>query len=197
MTRITKISLLFVFMLSIGLHASAQKSDSTQKAVKARNIDGTMMYPSKTMWDNLSESPQFSKLVNVIRAADLTGTFQGTSPVTVFAPANKAFDQLPAGKLDTLLLPTHKAELANLITYHAIAGKITSKDIYAQIKAGNGQATFKTLSGGTLTASLNTNRNIVLTDENGNQSVISKLDIQQSNGMLFIITAVLSPKTSP
>jgi uncharacterized surface protein with fasciclin (FAS1) repeats len=198
MKRIIRVSFLFVFMLIGCLSASAQKIDSTtQKAGKARNIDGTMMYPSKDIFDNLSASTEFSKLVNAIKTADLTATFQGRGPVTIFAPANKAFDQFPPGKLDTLLLPARKAELIGLLNYHIISGKVTSKEIYAQIKAGNGQATFKTVSGGMLIASINANRNIVLTDENGGQSVIGKFDIQQSNGVLHVVTAVLVPKTTP
>jgi len=84
--------------------------------------------------------------------------------------------------------------LLNLIKYHAIAGKVTSKDIERQIKSANGQTTFTTLSGRTLTAKINENRNIVLVDENGGQSIISRLDIQQSNGTLFVVTQVLLPK---
>lgn len=175
---------------------SAQKVDSLQKT-KPRNIDGVMMYPTKDIMDNLSASSDFSTLVNVIKAAELTETFKGTGPITVFAPVNKAFTQLPQGKIDTLLLPAHKVDLVNFLNYYIIPGKITSKDIYQQIKAGNGQAVFKTLAGGTLIASINTNRNIVLTDENGSQSVVSRLDIPQSNGMLFVITAPLLPKVAP
>ena len=150
------------------------------------------MNPSKTIQENISASPNFSTLTSII-LADTTNTFSGNS-ITVFAPDNKAFSRLPAGTVDTLLLPNHKTDLLNLIKYHAIAGKITSKDIERQIKAGNGQTTFTTLSGRVLTAKINENRNIGLTDENGGQSVISRLDVQQSNGILYVVTQVLLPK---
>lgn len=191
-----KIAVILAFLFTNGLIAFAQKTDSSvNHTTKTRNIDGVMMSSSKDAFENLSASPEFSTLINAIKAAELTDTFKGTGPISVFAPTNKAFEKLVPGKLDTLLLPAHKAELIALISYHAVAGNITSKDIYRQIKAGNGQATFKTLAGSTLTASINANRNIVLTDENGGQSVISRLDIQQSNGVLFIITAMLIPKS--
>ena len=35
---------------------------------------------------------------------------------------------------------------------------------------------------------------VVLTDENGGQSIISRLDIEQSNGELFVVDAVLLSK---
>lgn len=185
--------LLFILIIFNSSLAFAQKTDSAaSKPAKARNVDGSLMNPSKTLQENISRSPNFSMLASIIQA-DTTSTLSG-NPITVFAPDNKAFSRLPAGTIDTLLLPAHKSDLLNLIKYHAIAGKITSADIERQIKAGNGQATFTTLSGRTLTAKINENRNIVLTDENGGQSVISRLDIQQSNGMLYVITQVLLPK---
>jgi len=153
------------------------------------------MNPSKSIQENILASPNFSTLSSIMRE-DTTNIFSGT-PITVFAPDNKAFSRLPAGTVDTLLLPVHKPDLLNLLKYHAVAGKITSNDIERQIKAGNGRATFTTLSGRTLTAKINENRNIVLTDENGGQSVISRLDVQQSNGILYVITQVLLPKFTP
>jgi uncharacterized surface protein with fasciclin (FAS1) repeats len=188
-----RLLLFLVILLNTSL-VFAQKADSSaNKPGRIRNIEGTLMKPSSNILVNLSSSPNFSTLVNAIKTANLDDTFGGSSPITVFAPVNKAFDKLAPGQLDTLLLPAHKTELVKLLTYHAVAGRITSKDIEKQIKAGNGQATFTTLSGGVLTAKINENRNIVLTDENGGQSVISRFDIQQSNGILHVITSVLIP----
>jgi uncharacterized surface protein with fasciclin (FAS1) repeats len=187
-----KLVLLLLIIFNSSL-VFGQKTDSAaSKPGKARNVDGSVMNPSKSVQANISASPNFSTLRSIMDA-DTANTFN-RNPITVFAPDNKAFNKLPAGTVDTLLLPTHKSDLLNLIKYHAIAGKITSTDIERQIKAGNGQATLTTLDGRTLTAKVNESRNIVLTDENGGQSVISRLDIQQSNGMLFVITQVLLPK---
>jgi uncharacterized surface protein with fasciclin (FAS1) repeats len=187
--------LLFLFIALNSSSVFAQKADSLiTKPAKARNIDGALMSPSKTILENVSASANFSTLATVIKTADSTNTFNGNNPVTIFAPGNKAFEKLPSGQLDTLLLPAHKAQLTILLNYHAITGKITSKDILRQIKAGNGQATFTTLSGGTLIARINENRNIILTDESGGQSIVSRFDIQQSNGIIHLVTQVLMPK---
>ena len=187
--------LLFLLIALNSSLAFAQKADSSvNKPGKVRNIDGALMSQSKTILENISASSNFSTLTSIMKTADSTNTFSGNNPVTIFAPGNKAFEKLPFGQLDTLLLPAHKAQLTTLLNYHAVAGKITSKEILRQIKAGNGQATFTTLSGKTLTARINENRNIVLTDENGGQSIVSRLDIQQSNGVLHVVTQVLMPK---
>lgn len=173
----------------------AQKADSlVGKPGKIKNVEGVSMSSSNNISVNISSAPNFSVLANAIQAAGLTDAFNSSNPITIFAPDNKAFEKLPAGKLDSLLLPAHKTELANLLLNHAIVGKTTSKDIERQIKAGNGQATFTTLSGGILTARINENRNIVLTDDSATQSVVSLLDVQQSNGILFVIKTVLMPR---
>ena len=188
-----RIILVISLIMSVSF-AMAQKTDSLPAAkVVTRNIDGTMMMSSKNIIDNLSQSPQFSTLIKLIKAADLTESFTGGT-LTFFAPTNQAFEKLPTGMLDTLLLPTHKAGLVSLINYHAVSGRIMSKDMDRMIKSGSGQTTFTTLSGGILTARINENRNIVLTDENGGQSIIARLDILQSNGILHIITNVLPGK---
>jgi uncharacterized surface protein with fasciclin (FAS1) repeats len=187
-----------IFLILFSLNTAfvlAQKPDSSvSKPGKIKNIEGASMSPSNSIIVNISSASNFSVLSNVIQAAGLTDTFNSSNPITIFAPDNKAFEKLPSGRLDSLLLPAHKTELTNLLSYHAIAGRISSKDIQRQIKAGNGQATFTTLSGGLLTARINENRNIVLTDESGFQSVVSVLDVQQSNGILFVVTSVLVPR---
>lgn len=191
---IKKAIFLILFLLNTAF-VFAQKPDSSViKPGKIKNVEGASMSSSNNIVVNISSASNFSVLANVIQVAGLTDTFNSGNPITIFAPDNKAFEKLPVGKLDSLLLPAHKTELTNLLLYHAISVKITSKDIERQIKAGNGQATFTTLSGGILTARINENRNIVLTDDSGTQSVISVLDVQQSNGILFVITSVLMPR---
>jgi len=172
----------------------AQKADSTAaKSAKTRNVDGTIMSSANDIATNIALSPQLSVLSNAINVSGLADNLK-SGTITFFAPANKAFEKLAPGVLDTLLLPVHKTELVNLINNHMITGKFTSKDILKLIKAGNGQASLTTVAGGTLTAKLNENRNIVLTDETGGQSTITRLDIEQRNGVLFIVDGVLLPK---
>jgi len=190
--------ILFIILLFLNANfVLAQKTDSTAaKTPKAKNVDGTLMSPAKNLADNISSSAQLSTLVKIIEASGLTENLR-SGTITFFAPENQAFDKLAPGILDTLLKLTHKADLVNLVNNHIVQGRISSKDIAAQIKSGNGQAVLTTLAGGTLTARINENRNIVLTDDNGDQSIITRLDIEQSNGMLFIVNSVLLPKAKP
>lgn len=162
---------------------------------KVKNVNGTKMISSNNIIENIELSNEYSLLVTAIQDAGLTETFKSKGPITLFAPTNQAFQKLPAGELDTLLKPSHKLELNYLITSHAVVGSLSVHDIQRKINANRGQATFRTIAGTTLTAKIDTNRNIVLIDDNGGECIISKFDIQQSNGMLHIVNAVLVPKT--
>ncbi|MGZ3872555.1 MAG: fasciclin domain-containing protein [Mucilaginibacter sp.] len=162
---------------------------------KVKNVNGTAMVSSNDIIENIALSREYSVLVAAIEEADLTQTFKSKGPITFFAPTNQAFEKLPAGELDTLLKPDHKLELNYLLTTHAIVGRLSIKDIQRKINSSKGEATFRTIAGNTITAKIDNNRNIVLIDENGGQSVISKFDIEQRNGMLHIVNSVLVPKS--
>ena len=86
---------------------------------------------SKSIVDIAVGSPDHTTLVAAVKAADLVGTLQGAGPFTVFAPANSAFDKLPAGTVATLLKPENKATLAKILTYHVVAANVPSSDVVA------------------------------------------------------------------
>jgi uncharacterized surface protein with fasciclin (FAS1) repeats len=176
-----------VFMLLKGTLLFAQQTN-TYSSGEIR------MTSSNNMMDNLNRSRDFTVLVSMIEGAGLSETFRGSGPITLFAPNNRAFEKLPAGTVDTLLKSDHQSDLVHLILSHAVAGGLTIKEITAQIRANNGQATFTTMAGTKLVARINASRNIVLTDENGGESIISKFNVPQSNGVLQIINSVLTPK---
>ena len=195
----------FILLLLSGSVLLAQSNTTDSPVIdsvkskwgKVKIVDGAEMTSSNDIVENIAQSKEYTTLASVIGNAGLTETFKSKGPITVFAPTNQAFDKLPAGQLDTLLKPNHKLDLSYLLTYHAIAGRLTARDIARKINANNGEAEFTTIAGSKLTAKIDGNRNIVLVDENGNESIISKFDIPQSNGILHIVTAVLMPKPRP
>ncbi len=195
----------FILLAFSVTQASAQKTIVNEPVVdtvkakwgKIKIVDGTAMISSNDVIENITQSKEYSVLVNAIENAGLTETFKSKGPITIFAPTNDAFGKMPAGALDTLLKPSHKFDLSYLLTYHAVAGRLSVKDIQRKINSSNGEATFTTIAGSKLIAKIDNNRNIVLIDENGGESIISKFDIQQSNGMLHVVNAVLIPKIKP
>ena len=161
---------------------------------KTVNVGGAPMYPSKNIVENAVNSKDHTTLVAAVKAADLVETLQSKGPFTVFAPTNSAFDNLPKGTVETLLKPENKKMLQTVLTYHVLAGKFSATDIASAIKKGNGKATFKTVSGGTLTAWLK-GKDVYLTDENGNSAKVTISDVNQSNGVIHVIDAVVTPKS--
>lgn len=150
------------------------------------------MYPTKNIIENAVNSKDHTTLVAAVKAAGLVETLQGSGPFTVFAPTNAAFDKLPAGTVETLLKPENKGTLSAVLTYHVLAGRVSSIDVAKAIKAGKGKAEFKTVQGGVLTAMMN-GKDVVLKDSKGNTSKITIMDVNQSNGVIHVIDTVVMP----
>lgn len=138
-------------------------------------------------------SKDHTTLVIALKAADLVNTLKGKGPFTVFAPTNAAFGKLPEGTIESLLKPESKATLVTILTYHVIAGKLSSSDITAAINKGKGKAVIKTLQGQRLTARLE-NGKVILTDSKGGKSIVTATDLPASNGVIHIIDTVAMPK---
>lgn len=155
-------------------------------------VGGTAMYPSKTIVENAVASPIHTTLVAAVTAAGLVETLSGPGPFTVFAPTDEAFAALPSGTVETLVRPENKAKLANILTYHVVAGRVTAADVIGLIRAGGGSAAITTVSGGTLTASIR-DGSVILTDAKGGFATVTQADVFQSNGVIHVTDAVSLP----
>ncbi len=156
-------------------------------------VGGAAMMENKNIVENAMNSKDHTTLVAAVKAAGLADTLQGKGPFTVFAPTNAAFEKLPKGTVDTLLKPESKATLTKTLTYHVVAGKQDAAAIAKAITDGSGKATFKTVAGGTLTASME-GKDVILTDEKGGKSKVTIADVMQSNGVIHVVDTVLMPK---
>lgn len=188
--------LLFVLVSSVAFvsSASAQNANmqSDTKMRKNPTVGGAAMFSNKTIVDNAVNSPIHKTLVAAVKAADLVPTLQGAGPFTVFAPTDTAFGKLPAGTVDTLVMPENKETLTKILTYHVVPGMMDSKAIAKAIKAGGGSAKLTTASGGTLTATMD-GKTLVLTDEKGGKSRVTTANVYQSNGVIHVVDTVLMP----
>ena len=191
--------LVFAFFLlamtvGFGISGVSAQNMKNDKMMKSDNpmVGGAAMYKTKNIVENAVNSKDHTTLVAAVKAAGLVDTLMSKGPFTVFAPTNSAFDALPAGTVETLLKPENKALLTKILTYHVVAGNMNSKAIAKAIKKGKGKATFKTVSGGTLTAKMNGN-SLVLTDEKGGTSTVTIADVKQSNGVIHVVDTVLMP----
>jgi uncharacterized surface protein with fasciclin (FAS1) repeats len=155
-------------------------------------VGGAAMYPTKTIVANAVNSKDHTTLVAAVKAAGLVDTLSGPGPFTVFAPTNAAFAKLPAGTVDTLVKPENKGTLTSILTYHVVAGTMTSADIAKAIKAGHGKAVLTTVQGEPLTASMMGSK-LMLTDAKGGMSTVTIANVMQSNGVIHVVDTVLMP----
>ncbi|MEP7213021.1 MAG: fasciclin domain-containing protein [Acidobacteriota bacterium] len=184
---------LFFGAMAMAMFALASSNVSAQMADGGNPmVGGAAMYKTKNIVENAVNSADHTTLVAAVKAAGLVDTLSGAGPFTVFAPVNSAFAALPAGTVETLLKPENKATLVKILTYHVIAGNFSSKDVVKAIKKGKGKASFKTVSGGTLTAML-VGGKVVLMDEKGGRSTVTIADVKQSNGVIHVVDSVLLP----
>ena len=77
-------------------------------------VGGEKMYPMKNIVENAVNAKDHTTLVAAVKAAGLVETLQSKGKFTVFAPTNDAFENLPAGTVETLLKPENKATLTTV-----------------------------------------------------------------------------------
>ncbi|WMS42337.1 fasciclin domain-containing protein [Acuticoccus sp. MNP-M23] len=157
-------------------------------------VGGAPMDPAQPIPVNASKANNLTTLVAAVKAADLVDTLASPGPFTVFAPTNAAFEALPAGTVDTLLMPQNKAQLAGVLTYHVVAGDLSAADLMAMAQSSPDKlANLKTVEGGPLSVRF-MNGGAVIYDESGNRYRISQTDVNQKNGVVHVIDGVLLPK---
>jgi uncharacterized surface protein with fasciclin (FAS1) repeats len=121
----------------------------------------------------------FNTLAAALTAAGLVETLKGEGPFTVFAPTDAAFAALPAGTVDTLLLPENKDQLTAILTYHVVPGAVASTALTEGMTA-------TTVNGADVTFTLDGGAKV-------NGAVISAADIAASNGVIHVIDSVIMP----
>jgi len=127
-----------------------------------------------------AETDELSTLAAAIEAAGLVETLKGDGPYTVFAPTNEAFDALPEGTLDNLLMPENRDLLVEILTYHVISGKVMSDDLSDGMSA-------ETVQGNEVSISVSDYG--VRVDE----ASVTQADVEATNGVVHIIDAVILP----
>ncbi len=139
--------------------------------------------PTQSIVEIATSDPQFSTLVTALDAAGLVETLQGEGPFTVFAPTNDAFAALPAGTLDSLLLPENVDQLTNILLYHVVPGRLMASDVVSRSKAKTATTTQQLVSFSVDNGQAKIdNANIVVTD------------IEATNGVIHVIDAVILPE---
>ncbi len=122
----------------------------------------------------------FETLAAALAEAGLIEALQGDGPFTVFAPTDDAFAKLPAGTVENLLKPENLDRLREILTYHVVSGRVSSRQAVALDSAA-------TLNG----------QKVGIAFENGRFEIggagIVSADVEASNGVIHVIDSVLLP----
>ena len=138
---------------------NSSKNDIVQTAIKAGN---------------------FTTLTTALTEAGLVDALKGDGPFTLFAPTDEAFKNLPDGALEGLL--KDKEALKNVLLYHVVSGKVSSKEVVDLNKA-------TTLNGADLNIKTNNGKVMI------NDADVIGADVMASNGIIHVIDKVLLPPT--
>lgn len=130
---------------------------------------------------SMQQAASFDTFNELIYAAGLSRTLQGTGPFTVLAPTDVAFARLRPGQLDELLQPGNQAALRELVLYHVVPRKLSREDLQRQ-------AALTTLSGETIQV-----RPVGQTVMLNERVQIFTGDIPASNGVIHALDGVLMP----
>lgn len=155
-------------------------------------VGGAEMFADKNIVENAMNSADHTTLVAAVAAAGLVDTLKGDGPFTVFAPVNAAFDALPAGTVDKLLMEENKDQLTKILTCHVVAADAMAMAIKGMIDDDGGKHPVQTVGGCTLQATYDGDQ-IFIEDENGNKAMVTIADVNQSNGVIHVIDKVLLP----
>jgi len=133
--------------------------------------------------ETIAATPSLTTLSAAIKAAGIGDMLKGKGPFTIFAPTDEAFKRLTADSLANLMKPENKEQLAKLLTFHILPGKVTDKDM-------NGKM-YKTKT-------LNGKEVEIDADDPGagirvNKAKVTTADIAADNGVIHLINRVLVP----
>ena len=174
------------------LMAAALAMTAVPATAKNPMVGGAAMSPTKNIVQNAVNSKDHTTLVAAVKAAGLVETLSGKGPFTVFAPTNKAFAKLPAGTVETLVMPENKGTLTTILTYHVVPGRITAGQIQSLAARNRGVATLKTVQGQNLKF-MKHGKGFMITDAKGGTAMITIANVMQSNGVIHVIDTVLMP----
>ena len=136
--------------------------------------------PGSNIVATLQASGEFTKLVAALQATNLTGLISSHPNLTLFAPTDAAFAQLPPGQLDTLMKSPQ--QLQAILTYHLVATTIRPADVQGHAAGPVPAADNKQLtvdgSGPTIKV---------------NDAAVLQPGVIASNGIIYPISKVLTP----
>lgn len=164
--------------------ANVEFADITALNGVVHVIDAVLFPPTQNIVElAIAANPdEFNTLVAAVVEAGLDGVLSGEGPFTVFAPTDAAFAAIGVTPDNVGTVPN----LAAILTYHVLPGRIFSTDLTSGY--------FTTVNGG----SIMINASALTIADNGSNDLANILapdfvNIQGTNGVIHVIDKVLLP----
>ena len=151
----------------------------TAAAITAAGVTGAAAQEMNIV-ETAQDAGNFQTLLSAAESAGLVETLTGEGPYTVFAPTDEAFEALPEGTLDELMMEENQDQLTSILTYHVVPGAIMSADLEDGMEA-------ETVEGSSVTVSIDGDTVMV------GDATVTQPDIEASNGVIHVIDSVLMP----
>lgn len=157
----------------------AAPSEPAATPVPAKEVSNIPPLDENNIVSIAIRSEDHTTLVTAIKAADYVTSVAASGPLTVFAPTNAAFDELPEGTVADLMKPENVDKLRKILQYHVTTSALDKDSLKdgQTLSMANGKKTTIGVEGDTVTI-------------NGATIIAS---IPASNGMLHVIDTVLLP----
>merc|ERR1711976_181073 len=134
--------------------------------------------PRQSLFEEVAQDPAFSTLASLVLLAEIDGGLAAPGALTLFAPDNRAFAQVPDDILEGIVSDPER--LRGVLLYHVVGG--------TQFSAGLVSGDYETVQGDSVAISVNDDGSV-----NVNSATVVTGDIGVNNGVKHIINSVLLP----
>ena len=183
MSAMRLLFLVFFFLLAACGGGSEQPQDAETQSVEETDVESDAV---PTLLEYVAANDRLSTLAEALEVAGLTEALNGEGTLTLFAPSNAAFGDLPAAvPYELLKAPENSALLRQILSYH-----VTSEELTSSQMAG-AEAEVTTLEGSLLP--FNGTGPVTTVGAAPSAAVVIVADVRVSNGVVHIIDRVLLP----
>ena len=204
MPHLFKLTATVLMMAAIG--GCASTTDMPPKSVETATTE-TMTGQTETtnseavssedtrqnIFEATSAAPNLTTFVALINQAQLAETLSGPGSFTVFAPSDTAFSTLAAETRESLMMDANRSTLQNILKNHILPSRLTADDLLFNIERNGGSFKTSTIEGVELRF-FSSGDKVKMSDGRGYVSTVTMADLDQSNGIIHVISSVLMPE---
>ena len=163
------------------------QTEPTSSEMRGAEIKGENIMEAVSSLENLST------LVTLINQAQLAETLSAPGSFTVLAPSNAAFSALPAETREKLMMDANRSTLQNILNNHVLPSRLTADDLLFNIERNGGSFKTTTIEGVELRF-FSSGDKVKMSDGRGYVSTVTTANLDQSNGIIHVISSVLLPE---